>query len=123
MDYFHKERYMEIGQALKTLEVGIGFMSGVLASELHKGKNITVQANGLSGIISAKEKITEAMRRIICWEMGAAYYDYTHQENTKADETTLLGGYFDDGFERAHENSDTEQECTYTAFVDIPTEE
>lgn len=28
-------------------------------------------------------------------------------------------GYFDNGFERAHENPDTEQECTYTAVIDI----
>lgn len=35
------------------------------------------------------------------------------------DNILVLAGYFDDGFERAHENPDTEQDCTYTIRIDM----
>ena len=36
-----------------------------------------------------------------------------------AENTTVKSMSFDDGFERAHENPETEQPCTFTALLEV----
>lgn len=97
MNHFYKERLKEIAEQTRKLDLCAVFLSGVTDGMAGRNADPTGNRIAIAQMQEIYQAIKEAIREILLFEWGAAYYDYMHSNQTEAATTTdilkqLTGG-------------------------------